>query len=146
MSANVKRSATTATSEDPLSAFRRVGLLTRPIPHRGVARVDRLADPIIDRRVPEGPHVECVQAAQAAPLAAQAVTIEELRAQVAKLPRRLNRDSSNSSCPPSKDVGNKKRCKRRASGALATLATAARSWQLIRCCRRARRRIAAAPR
>ena len=49
-------------------------------------------------------------------VAAQALTIDELREQVAKLTRRLNRDSTNSSSPPSKDVGTKKRRKRRPSG------------------------------
>ena len=40
----------------------------------------------------------------------------ELREQVAKLTRKLNRDSTNSSSPPSKDVGTKKKRKRSKSG------------------------------
>lgn len=42
--------------------------------------------------------------------------LEELRAEIAKLTRKQNRNSSNSSSPPSKDVGPKNRHRRRRSG------------------------------
>ena len=56
-----------------------------------------------------------IVAAQSATIGGQAAAIEDLKAQIAKLTRRLNRNSSNSSSPPSKDVGTKRRRKRRPS-------------------------------